>query len=112
MLNTFRTSLPSEWVHDEAEKERRGDRNRAKYQVDITALLHRAEGLRYNEKIWNPYKDEAGGYGILTVKGYDRYKRVHVVPEFDDCENCELLTTEEHKDIAFIQEGRHTVPGF
>jgi CRISPR-associated endonuclease/helicase Cas3 len=109
MLNTFRTSLPSEWVHDEAEKERRDDRNKAKYQADITALLHRAEGLRYNEKIWNPYKDGTGGYGILTIKGYDRYKKVHVVfPESEDYESGEFLTTGEHKEIAFIQEGHKT----
>ncbi len=109
MLNTFRTSLPSEWVHDGAEEKRRGDRNRAKYQADITTLLHRAEGLRYNEKIWNPYKDETGGYGILTVKGYDRYKRVHVVfPGSEDYESGEFLTTGEHKEVAFIQEGHKT----
>jgi hypothetical protein len=108
MLNTFRTSLPSEWVHDDAEGERRGDRNKAKYQADIIALLHRAEGLRYNEKIWNPYKDEKGGYGILTVKGYDRYKRVHVLPEFDSCENGELLSTRDYEEISFIQEGHKT----
>lgn len=108
MLNTFRTSLPSEWVHDEAEGERRGDRNKAKYQADITALLHRAEGLRYNEKIWNPYKDERGGYGILTVKGYDRYKRVHVSPEFDVFEDGELLSTKDQEKISFIQEGHKT----
>lgn len=108
MLNTFRTSLPSEWVHDFVEGERRGDRNKAKYQADITTLLHRAEGLRYNEKIWNPYKDEQGGYGILTVKGYDRYKRVHVSPEFDGYENGELLSTKDQEEITFIQEGHKT----
>jgi len=107
-LNTFRTSLPSEWVHDFAELDRRGDRNAAKYQADITTLLHRAEGLRYNEKIWNPFKDNSGEYGILTVKGYDRYKRVHATPEFDEYENGELLTTGEHKEITFIQEGHKT----
>lgn len=107
-LNTFRTSLPSEWVHDSDEGERRGDRNMAKYQADIKTLLHRAEGLRYNEKIWNPFKDDGGGYGILTIKGYDRYKRVHVTPEFDEYENGELRTTGEHKEITFIQEGHKT----
>ena len=107
-LNTFRTSLPCEWVHDSDEGERRGDRSLAKYQADIKTLLHRAEGLRYNEKIWNPFKDDGGGYGILTVKGYDRYKRVHVTPEFGDYENGELRTTGEHKGITFIQEGHKT----
>jgi CRISPR-associated helicase Cas3 len=107
-LNTFRTSLPSEWVHDFAEQDRRGDRDVAKYQADITTLLHRAEGLRYNEKIWNPFKDNGGDYGILTVKSYDRYKRVRVIPEFDEYENGELLTTGEHKEITFIQEGHRT----
>lgn len=107
-LNTFRTSLPSEWVHDFNEGERRGDRNKAKYQADIKTLLHRAERLRFNEKIWNPFKDDGGGYGILTVKGYGRYKRVYVTPEFDEIENGELRTTAEHKEIAFIQEGHKT----
>lgn len=107
-LNTFRTSLPSEWVHDFAEQDRRGDKDAAKYQADIKTLLHRAEGLRYNEKMWNPFKDEGGGYGILTVKGYDRYKKVHVIPDFHEYENGELLTTEEHKGITFIQEGHKT----
>ncbi len=107
-LNTFRTSLPSEWVHDSDEGERRGDRNMAKYQADIKTLLHRAEGLRYNEKIWNPFKVDGGAYGILTIKGYDRYKRVHVTPAFDEYENGELRTTGEHQEITFIQEGHKT----
>jgi CRISPR-associated helicase Cas3 len=107
-LNTFRTSLPSEWVHDFAEQDRRDDRDAAKYQADITTLLHRAEGLRYNEKIWNPFKGNGGDFGILTVKGYGRYKTVHVTPEFDRYENGELLTTGEHEEIIFIQERHKT----
>jgi hypothetical protein len=48
-LNTFRTSLPSEWVVDFAELERRGGNwDKAKYTTDITTLLRRAEGLRFN----------------------------------------------------------------
>ena len=101
-LNTFRTSLPSEWVLDFAERERRGGEwDAAKYTVDIAALLRRADGLRYNEKIPHP----EGHQGMLTVKGYGRYKRVWVPMTFSD-EQCGVLyRTAEYPDLCFIQEG-------
>lgn len=102
-LNTFRTSLPSEWVLDFAERERRGgDWDKAKYSVDVATLLRRAEGLRYNEKI--PHPD--GGMGMLTVKGYGRYKNVWVMPTFTD-EQCGIpYCTKDFPDLSFLIKGR------
>jgi len=104
-LNTFRTSLPSEWVLDFAERDRRkGDWDKAKYTVDVAALLRRAEGLRFNDKIPHP----EGGMGMLTVKGYGRYKRVWITPSFND-EDCGIFyCTSDFPDLRFIQEGHKT----
>ncbi|GAB6273784.1 MAG: hypothetical protein STSR0004_06470 [Peptococcaceae bacterium] len=104
-LNTFRTSLPSEWVVDFAELKRRGGNwDKAKYTTDIATLLRRAEGLRFNEKI--PHPD--GEMGMLTVKGYGRYKKVWVMPTFKD-DNCGILyCTKDFPDMLFIQEGHKT----
>ena len=104
-LNTFRTSLPSEVVCDFAEKNRRGTEwGKAKYSVDISTLLRRAEGLRFNEKIPHP----EGDLGMLTVKGYGRYKKVWVMPAFED-EDCGVLrVTSDYPDLSFMQEGHRT----
>jgi len=104
-LDTFRTSLPSEWVLDFAELQRRGgDWSQAKYTTDIAILLHKAEGLRFNENIPHPN----GKMGMLTVKSYGGYKKVWVIPTFtDDC--CGILfCTSEYPDLQFIQEGHKT----
>lgn len=104
-LNTFRTSLPSEWVLDFAEIERRdGDWDKAKYTADVATLLRRAEGLRFNEKI--PHPD--GGMGMLTVKGYGRYKKVWVIPNFTDDQCGFPHCTSDFPDLYFIQEGHKT----
>ncbi len=104
-LNTFRTSLPSEWVLDLAELERRdNDWDKAKYTADLATLLRRAEGLRFNEKI--PHPD--GKMGMLTVKGYGRYKKVWVMPTFTN-EQCGILyCTGDFPDLRFMQEGHKT----
>nr|MBC7245034.1 type I-D CRISPR-associated helicase Cas3' [Chloroflexota bacterium] len=104
-LNTFRTSLPSEWVLDFAELQRRGGNwDRAKYTADIATLLRRADGLRFNEKI--PHPD--GGMGMLTVKGYGRYKKVWVTPSFTD-DQCGIpFCTSDFRELRFIQEGHKT----
>jgi len=104
-LNTFRTSLPSEWVLDFAELERRkGDWDKAKYTADIATLLRRADGLRFNEKI--PHPD--GEMGMLTVNGYGRYKKVWVTPTFTDDQCGILYYTSEFPELRFIQEGHKT----
>jgi len=104
-LNTFRTSMPSEMVCDFAEKERRKeDWEIAKYNVDIVTLLKRAEGLRFNEKI--PHSD--GKMGMLTVKGYGRYKKVWVMPTFEDEECGFFKVTGEYPELTFMQEGHKT----
>jgi hypothetical protein len=104
-LNTFRTSMPSEIVCDFAEKERRGfEWVTAKYSVDMVTLLRRAEGLRFNEKIPHP----EGVLGMLTVNGYGRYKKVWVMPAFND-EDCGVMqVTSDCPDLCFIQEGHKT----
>lgn len=104
-LNTFRTSLPSEWVLDFAELERRGDDwDKAKYTVDVATLIRRAEGLRFNEKIPHPN----GEMGMLTVKGYGRYKKVWIIPTFTDDQCGILYCTSDFPDLYFIQEGHKT----
>lgn len=104
-LNTFRTSLPSEWVMDFAELQRRsGDWEKAKYTADLATLLRRAEGLRFDEKI--PHPD--GKKGMLTVKGYGRYKKVWVMPTFTDDECGIPRCTSDFPDLCFIQEGHKT----
>lgn len=104
-LNTFRTSMPSEMVCDFGEKERRmDDWDMAKYSVDVVTLLKRADRLRFNEKI--PHPD--GKMGMLTVKGYGRYKRIWVVPTFED-EDCGVFkVTGDYPELAFMQEGHKT----
>lgn len=104
-LNTFRTSMPSAAVCDFAERERRAENwEMAKYSVDIATLLKRAEGLRFNEKI--PHPD--GKMGMLTVNGYGRYKKVWVMPTFED-EDCGILkVTSDYPELTFIQEGHKT----
>jgi CRISPR-associated helicase Cas3 len=104
-LNTFRTSLPSEWVLDFAELERRGgDWDKSKYTADVTTLLRRAESLRFNERI--PHPD--GEMGMLTVKGYGRYKKVWIIPTFTD-DQCGIpYCTSDFPDLHFMQEGHKT----
>jgi len=104
-LNTFRTSMPSEMVCDFGEKDRRGTEwDKAKYSVDMATLIRRAEGLRFNEKIPRP----EGGLGMLTVTGYGRYKKVWVMPAFED-EDCGVFrVTSDHPDLCFMQEGHRT----
>lgn len=104
-LNTFRTSMPSEMVCDFAERERREeDWEAAKYNVDMVTLLKRAEGLRYNEKIPHPN----GNMGMLTVKGYGRYRKVWVVPTFEDEDCGTFKVTGDYPDLVFMQEGHKT----
>jgi len=104
-LNTFRTSLPSEWILDFAELERRGgDWEKSKYTADIATLLHRAEELRFNQTIPHP----EGGTGMLTVKGYGRYKKVWIMPTFNDDQCGILYCTRDFPDLSFIQEGHKT----
>lgn len=104
-LNTFRTSLPSEWVLDYEELKRRGGNwDKAKYTADVATLLRRAEGLRFNEKIPHP----EGYMGMLTVKGYGRYKNVWIMPTFSD-DQCGIpYCTKDYPDLYFIQEGHKT----
>ena len=104
-LNTFRTSLPSEWILDFAELERRGGVwEKAKYTADLATLLRRAEGLRFNSKIRHP----TGNKGMLTVKGYGRYKKVWIIPEFRDEQIGFLHCTKDFPNMLFIQEGHKT----
>lgn len=103
-LTTFRTSMPSVWVCDFAEKERREDYEESKYTVDVVALLKRAEGLRFNDNLYTP----EGEKGILTVNGYGRYKKVWVNPTFEDNDIGSVKSTKDHPDLSFIQEGHRT----
>lgn len=104
-IDTFRTSLPSEWVLDFAELGRRdGDWGKAKYTTDIATLLRRAEGLRFKDTIPHP----EGKMGMLTVKGYGRYKRVWVMPTFTDYECGIPYCTSDFPNMSFMQEGHKT----
>lgn len=106
-LITFRTSMPNEMVLDFSELQRRGsdDYNKAKYSVDISSLIKRAEGLRFNEKIYNPDTKENG---ILTIKGYGKYKRHWVMGSFNNDNYGIFQRTKEVPDMLFIQEGHKT----
>jgi len=101
-LNTFRTSLPSLWVCDFAEKERRGGFEFAKYSVDIGTLLRRGEGIKFNKNIPSP----EGQMGMITVERYGKSKKVEVVPDFDD-EFCgQIKSTKDWPQLAFLQNGQ------
>ncbi|MHB1653895.1 MAG: type I-D CRISPR-associated helicase Cas3' [Desulfitobacteriaceae bacterium] len=103
-LNTFRTSMPTEWVLDFSEKKRRGDNwEQAKYKVDVNILLHRAEGLRFNVKIPN----SEGRMGILTLQGYGAYKRVWVMPTFDDDDCGIIFCSNKFPDLVFMVNDVH-----
>lgn len=103
-LSTFRTSMPTECVLDYAEKDRRGEGVPPWYEADVTTLLRRAEGLRYEEKRHHP----RGGMGMLTVKGYGRYKKVTVVPSFSaDTWGIPQITT-DFPELLFLQENHQT----
>ncbi|MGQ9570550.1 MAG: type I-D CRISPR-associated helicase Cas3' [Thermodesulfovibrionales bacterium] len=103
-LATFRTSMPSVCVCDFGEKERRGSYEESKYIVDIVTLLKRAEGLRFNENLYGT----EGEKGILTVKGYGKYKKVWINPTFSDQDIGSIKTTKDYPELAFIQEGHKT----
>jgi hypothetical protein len=84
-LNRFRTSLPSVRVHDFMEQHRRQDWEMGEYEADLATLLKRGVGLRWNEKL-----------GILTIKGFGKYRRVHASEIFGD-EDCGVIL--ETKDF-------------
>jgi hypothetical protein len=111
-LNTFRTSMPSDWVHDEAEETRRGNATAAEYRVDIATLLRRAEGLRFKPNWQNRHLSQWRD-GMLWVKGYGRYRKVVVSPTCEFlCNGC-LSTTEagEAANLTFRQDGnQHGTP--
>jgi hypothetical protein len=64
-LNRFRTSLPSVKVHDFTEQHRRQDWERGEYEADLAALLKRAVGLAWNDKL-----------GMLTLRGLGKYRKL------------------------------------
>jgi hypothetical protein len=103
-INSFRTSMPSERVHDWSEFDRRGHNyDLARYKVDVTTLLRRAEGLKFNEKLWDSAKR-----GMLAVRGYGRYKRVHFKYAFDEDETGQIHAVADYPELMFYQEGHKT----
>lgn len=103
-LATFRTSMPSVWVCDFGEKERRGSYEESKYPADIATLLKRAERLQFNDKLYTP----EGEKGMLTLMVYGRYKKVWVNPTFSDDDIGSIKATKDYPDLTFIQEGHMT----
>lgn len=102
-LNTFRTSLPSVSVYDHAEKGRRGE-NYASYSVDLATLLRRAEGLKFDSNF--NFQDNKG---MVTVKGYGRYKKVKVIGISLNAEDCgRYFETDNFQELSVLQNDHCT----
>jgi hypothetical protein len=92
-LARFRTSLPTLRVHDFAEQHRRQDWELGEYEADLKALLKRAVGVAWNQKL-----------GMLTIRGIGGYRRVHASEIFgeNDC-GC-ILETKDFPQLRLYQD--------
>jgi hypothetical protein len=97
-LNRFRTSLPSMKVHDWSEQSRRQEWQLGEYDIDLAALLRRAKGIAWNEKL-----------GLLTIQGLGKYRRVHAGEIFSehDCGGL-ILETQDFPRLLLYQDGECT----
>jgi CRISPR-associated helicase Cas3 len=96
-LNSFRTSMPTVKVHDFTEQHRRQDWPMGEYEVDLLALLKRAVGLTWNQKL-----------EMLTVRGIGKYHRVHASELFDDDDVGQIRETKGYPRLSLYQDGRLT----
>jgi CRISPR-associated endonuclease/helicase Cas3 len=96
-LNRFRTSMPTVKVHDFTEQHRRQDWPMGDYEVDLLALLKRAVGLAWNQKL-----------EMLTVRGIGKYHRVHASQLFDDDDVGQIRETKEYAGLSLYQDGHLT----
>ncbi len=96
-LNRFRTSLPSVKVHDFTEQHRRQDWEMGEYDADIAALLKRAVGLAWNEKL-----------RMLTLRGLGKYRRVHASEIFTNDDSGLLHETRDFPQLRLYQDGEST----
>lgn len=96
-LNRFRTSLPSVKVHDFTEQHRRKDWEMGEYDADLVALLKRAVGLAWNEKL-----------RMLTVRGLGKYRKVHASDIFKDDDVGVIHETRAFPQLRLYQDGEST----
>jgi hypothetical protein len=84
-------------VHDFTEQHRRQDWELGEYEADLVALLKRAVGLAWNEKL-----------GMLTLRGIGKYRRVHASEIFRD-DDCGLIhETRDFHQLRLYQDGEST----
>ncbi len=95
-MNRFRTSLPSVKVHDFMEQSRRKDWELGEYDIDLAALLKRAVGLAWNDKVG------------LTIRGIGKYRRVHASEIFGDDDCGIILETKDYPNLLLYQDGDST----
>ena len=67
------------------------------YEVDLLALLKRAVGLTWNQKL-----------EMLTVRGIGKYHRVHASELFDDDDVGQIRETKGYPRLSLYQDGRLT----
>lgn len=97
-LNRFRVSLPSVRIHDFMEQSRRREWEFGEYEIDLAALLKRAVGLAWNDKL-----------KMLTIAGLGKYRRVHASEIFSDDECGVILETRDFPHLQLYQDGESTV---
>lgn len=105
-LNTFRTSFPSVYVYDRAERNRRGgDYELAKYSVDLMTLVKWADNIRFNERLLG----EEGEPGIVEIQGYGRRKKkVSLHTHFE--RKSEFYRSKAVSPPPYIYQDNHPTP--
>lgn len=101
-LDTFRTSLPSIWVHDGREARRRGDTELGKYQADLKTLLHRGQDLGWRDD----WRMPDGTQGAVTVRGYGTWQKVDVAHHFRTDDTGQFFQLQDMPDMRLLQAGR------
>lgn len=93
-IDSFRTSLPSEVVHDRAEEKRRGSKF-ARYQMDIASILERAA---------NPQQKG----NVIYIDNINERHKVKIAQSFGnmlDKIGC-LLTTADYSNVMLTRDGQ------
>jgi CRISPR-associated helicase Cas3 len=96
-LAKFRTSLLSVRVHDFTEHGRRKEWSLGEYDVDLKSLLKRGVGIQWNDK-----------FGMLTIRGIGKYRRVHASDIFSEEDTEDILQTKDRRNLRLYQEGEST----
>lgn len=94
-IERFRTSLPSQRVFVESEKNKGRD---GWIEVDVKTLLRNANGSRFDENI----------NGIILVDFLGKHKASAIIPSLTENDNGVFLTTNEYKDLKLLQDDHQT----